>query len=225
MTDLVTVVLTSHNRPNELKITLSSFFKYNTYPIYKIIIIEDSGIPNCIDEAIKEIPDNVEKCIIYNEKNIGQSKSIDKAYNLVETEYIFHCEDDWEFYDYGFIEKSLEILKFNNKIFMVHLRAYKNFKLFQSGHPINPLIHNNLFRCLNFYRTDNCNVWYGFSFNPGLRRLKDCKAFMPYSEKGGVVEYVLSRIYYENKYVFAITLNERGYIKHIGFNNPTPRNY
>jgi len=32
-------------------------------------------------------------------KNIGQIKSIDKAYSMVDTEYIFHCEDDWEFYD------------------------------------------------------------------------------------------------------------------------------
>jgi hypothetical protein len=225
MTDLVTVVLTSHNRPNELKITLSSFFKYNTYPIYKIIIIEDSGIPNCIDEAIKEIPDNVEKCIIYNKKNMGQSKSIDKAYNLVETEYIFHCEDDWEFYDYGFIEKSLEILKFNEKIFLVNLRGYENFKILQNGLPIYPVVYNNLFRCNTSLRIGKDEVWYGFSFNPGLRRLKDCKAFMPYNEKGGCVEYKLSKIYYENKYVCAVTLNEKGYVKHIGYDNPTPRNY
>jgi GT2 family glycosyltransferase len=224
MRDFVTVVLTSHNRPNELKTTLNSFFKYNTYPIYKIIIIEDSGIPNCIDESIKEIPDNVEKCIIYNEKNIGQSKSIDKAYNLVETEYIFHCEDDWEFYDYGFIEKSFEILKLNEKIFMVHLRGYKNLKIIDNWHPINPIIHNNLFRYLDIYGNEK-DGWYGFSFNPGLRRFKDCKAFMPYGEKSGFVEKVLSRIYYENKYLCAITLNEKGYVRHIGFDNPTPRNY
>jgi hypothetical protein len=225
MTDLVTVVLTSHNRPNELKITLNSFFKFNTYSIYKIIIIEDSGIPNCIDEAIKEIPDNVEKCIVYNEKNIGQSKSIDKAYNLVETEYIFHCEDDWEFYDYGFIEKSLEILKLNEQIFMVHLRGYENLKMLQYGSPLYPDIYNKLFRLLAPYRFGEHEVWYGFSFNPGLRRLKDCKAFMPYNEKGGCVEYKLSTIYYENKYVCAITLNEKGYVKHIGYDNPTPRNF
>ena len=45
----------------------------------------------------------IEKKIIYNDVNIGQCKSIDKAYELVDTEYIFHCEDDWEFTSPNFI--------------------------------------------------------------------------------------------------------------------------
>ena len=105
----VSVVLTSCNRPNELKVTLESFFRFNTYAINKIIIIDDSGIKNCIDDCLSFIPSNLEKKVIYNEENIGQISSIDKAYSLVDTKYIFHCEDDWEFYDYGFIEKSMDI--------------------------------------------------------------------------------------------------------------------
>ena len=49
----ITVVLTSCNRPKELTPTLISFFKYNTYPIKKIIIIDDSGINGCIEECLK----------------------------------------------------------------------------------------------------------------------------------------------------------------------------
>ena len=56
----VTVVLTSCNRLKELTITLRSFFKFNKYPV-KFIIIDDSGINGCIDNAVKEIPDYVEK--------------------------------------------------------------------------------------------------------------------------------------------------------------------
>ena len=64
----------------------------------------------------KFIPKNYSKTIIYNETNIGQIKSIDKnIYSLVKTEFIFHCEDDWEFYSYGFIEKSINILSNNLK--------------------------------------------------------------------------------------------------------------
>ena len=48
----VTMVLTSCNRINKLKVTLSSFLKYNTYDLKKIIIIDDSGINNFIDECL-----------------------------------------------------------------------------------------------------------------------------------------------------------------------------
>ena len=48
---------------------------------------------------------------IFNEKKLGQARSIDLAYSMVETEYIFHCEEDWEFYVGEFIEQSISILK------------------------------------------------------------------------------------------------------------------
>ena len=70
--EFITVVITSCNRPDLLKPTLASFFKYNTYPIQKIIIIDDSGIKGCIDSAVIEIPQYVERQVIYNEQNLGQ---------------------------------------------------------------------------------------------------------------------------------------------------------
>ena len=227
----VTMVLTSCNRPNELKITLESFFKFNTYQIKKIIIIDDSGKLGCIDECLYLIPSNVEKNIIYNKENIGQISSIDKAYSLVDTEYIFHCEDDWEFYDYGFIEKSMEILSTNDKIYTIWLREYQNFKVVRNGQPVNPNIVNNTHRILSAFK-ERTNIWSGFTFNPGLRRLKDCKLLMPYSNyknsiecNCGGVEQALSNLYYKSGFVSAITLNEKGFIRHIGWDNPTIREY
>lgn len=225
----ITIVLTSCNRPKELISTLISFFKYNTYPIKKIIIIDDSGVINCINECLKYIPSNVEKQIIYNEKNIGQIASIDKAYSVVDTEYVFHCEDDWEFYNYGFIEKSLEILLNNDKIFTVWLREYINYRVVQNGHPVISTIYNNSYRLLGVFK-ERTNIWSGFTFNPGLRRLKDYKSLMPYSQyissndcNVGGVEQALSNNYYKLDFRSAITLNEKGYVKHIGWDNPTTR--
>jgi GT2 family glycosyltransferase len=40
----VTLVITTHNRTDLLEKTLITFFKYNTYPIKKVVIVEDSGI-------------------------------------------------------------------------------------------------------------------------------------------------------------------------------------
>ena len=222
----VTTVLTSCNRSKELKVTLQSFFKFNTYPIQKIIIIDDSGKKGCIDEAIKEIPNNIEKQIIYNDKNIGQIKSIDKAYSMVDTEYIFHCEDDWEFYDYGFIEKSLEIIKKNQKFLCVWLRPYRYFRVLNNGHPIEPMVYDN-FRLMGVFK-ERSNIWSGFTFNPGLRRTCDCKLLLPYEQfigskecKVGGVEQALSNLYFNKGFRAAITLNESGFVKHIGVNNST----
>tara|TARA_A100001015_G_scaffold237421_1_gene270014 strand:+ start:4611 stop:6725 length:2115 start_codon:yes stop_codon:yes gene_type:complete len=221
----VTMVLTSCNRPNELKITLQSFFKFNTYPLKKIIIIDDSGKKGCIDECLSFIPSHVNKTIIYNDKNIGQIKSIDKAYSLVETEFIFHCEDDWEFYDYGFIEKSMDILNSNENICLVWLRPYKNGILSQNGHPIDMNIVNNYRIVSNNF----LNQWMGFSFNPGLRRLSDYKLIGHYS-KFNEIDHNINIVNGElniqaaykklNKFV-VITLKEEGYVKHIGWNNST----
>ena len=227
----ITMVVTSCNRPNELKITLESFFKYNTYLIKKIIIIDDSEKKGCIDECLSLIPSNVDKLVIYNEENIGQISSVDKAYSFVETEYIFHCEDDWEFYDYGFIEKSMEILSTNNKIYTVWLREYQNFRVVENGHPVKEKIVNNTHRFMGIFK-ERTNIWSGFTFNPGLRRLKDCKLLMPYSNyknspecNCGGVEQALSNLYYKHCYLSATTLNEKGFVKHIGWDNSTNREY
>ena len=228
----VTVVITSCNRIQELLITLKSFFEYNTYKqIYKLLIIDDSGIDNCIDMSKTVIPSNIDYEIIYNDRNIGQIPSIDKVYNMIKTEYIFHCEDDWEFYDYGFIEKSLEILISNKKIFTVWLREYKHNKVVQNGHIINDTVHDDNYRLLDVFK-ERTNIWNGFTFNPGLRRLEDYKLLMPYNQfkdskfcNCGGVEQALSNLYHNNNFVCAITLNTNGYVKHIGWDNPTLRQY
>jgi hypothetical protein len=232
MIDEVTVVITSCNRPNLLNTTLTTFFKYNTYKqIKKVIIVEDSGINGCIDECVILIPGNIEHQIIYNTVNIGQIKSIDIAYSYVQTEYIFHCEDDWEFYDHGFIEKSLDILKSNDKIFTVWLREYKNCRVTSNGHPIDMTVCNNNYRKLISFK-ERTNTWNGFTFNPGLRRTSDCYLLMPYSKfigstecNCGGVEQALSNLYHKLGFFSVITLCDTGYVKHIGFDNPTSREY
>ena len=92
----ITFVLTSCGRYDLLRYTLKSFLQYNThYPIEKYIIIEDGAYNNELGQVMNEYPWME---WIVNGKRIGQIKSIDRAYSLVKTEYIFHCEDDWEFY-------------------------------------------------------------------------------------------------------------------------------
>ena len=117
----VAVVITSCNRFDLLEKTLDSFFKFNTYPLNQIIIIEDSDKNLKVNTLIKKYKQH-NITLIINNKRIGQLNSIHKAYSCVNSDYIFHCEDDWEFFEYGFIEKSLNILSKDRKILSVWLR-------------------------------------------------------------------------------------------------------
>ena len=119
MYEEVTLFITSCGRPKLLKTTLLSFVKYNTYHIKQVILCEDSGIQGIVDFAKDILPYPIEFC--YNKERIGQMKTIEKYIKLVETPYIFHLEDDYEFFDYGFIELSFKILDSDNKISQVLL--------------------------------------------------------------------------------------------------------
>ena len=60
-------------------------------------------------------------------------KSIDSVYSTIDTEYIFHCEDDWEFYDSSFIEKSLKNWrKMSSKENLLKI-MYKKIKYFSKA--------------------------------------------------------------------------------------------
>jgi hypothetical protein len=218
-----TLVITSCGRLDLLEITLKSFFRFNSSPVKKTLIIDDSGknlnfnkIESCISSPYE---------IIKNERNLGQMRSIDKVYSKVNTEYIFHCEDDWEFLQSGFIEKSFEILNVDNKIFTVWLRSYNEKKIkkaidFSSKH--------GLGKTDFFYRIikHSGKSWQnGFTLNPGLRRTADCMLRHPYAdlpvlfpkENVSVVgERDLAVHYGELGFGSAITSKENGYIRHIG---------
>ena len=117
MNQEVTLFITSCGRPELLKRTLESFVKFNTYPIKEAILCEDSGIPNIVDFVTTILPFPVLFC--YNKERIGQMKTIEKYTQLIKTPYVFHLEDDWEFFDSGFIELSFQILDTDPKITQV----------------------------------------------------------------------------------------------------------
>ena len=96
----ITFVLTSCNRFDLLEETLKSFIKYNDYPINKYIFIEDSHKISELEAVVNKFPSIKQKALLLNnDPKLGQMASIDKAYSHVETNYIFHCEEDWEFYN------------------------------------------------------------------------------------------------------------------------------
>jgi len=212
----VTVVFTSCGRFDFLEHTIKSFMKFNDYPIDKYIVIDNGTLLNTYDiiRNMFENSDNVE--IIVNEENIGQVGSIDKAYGRVESEYIFHCEDDWEFYDNGFIGLSVDVLNTNpiaaNVIVRLRFDGEKG-----SMHPINGHFVTPNGTIYHEYVQNVFNTWHGFSWNPGLRRLSDYNKIKPY--KRYYNEQGMNRIMKQLGYK-AVCL-EKQYCRHIGTNSTT----
>lgn len=202
--DKVTVVVTSCGRFDLLQETLFSFFQHNTYPISQLIISEDSGL-TVPDFVYTYHPNTV---VINPAEKVGQIKSIDRAYSIVTTDYIFHLEDDWVFYRDGFIEESLYILVREPKCSMVWLRERND----TNGHPINR--HGQLMA--NYKQK-----WHGFTFNPALRRRSDYMQFAPYSkhttfnpEHPWESEIKIGELYHKAGFYAKIT--DKGFVKHIG---------
>lgn len=227
MTHQITLAITSCGRMDLLEKTLKSFYKFNTYPIVKTVIIDDScggfdaeRISACILNSHE---------FILNAENIGQIRSIDKLYTSITTPYVFHCEDDWEFYREGFIEESLAILERHQQIITVWLRAHDD----TNTHPISQSESADGFENKLMQRKFR-GAWSGFTFNPGLRRLADYYLLAPYAEKPIIIgkknqsiasEIDLS-IYYERLgFRAAITIHPGGYVKHIGWGDHIPQEW
>jgi hypothetical protein len=161
-----TLVVTSCNRHSLLLATLDSFIKYVDIKPKATIVIEDGGVnpPDWIlsDHQKRNLP----SLWFVNSPKLGQTRSIDKGYAEVKTDYIFHCEDDWEFLDSGFILKSYEILGKYPKISQVNLRG-PNW-----GHT---LIDDSRYP-FKIAEPGWGGGYGGLAWNPGLRRLCDYKS-------------------------------------------------
>lgn len=221
----VSLVITSCGRLDLLDHTIKSL--YDKYKFDQKIIIEDSGKNNVIKEIEKKYGD--EFIIIINEKNLGQIKSIDKAYKTVTSDYIFHCEDDWFFYRNGFVEDSIEILMEYPDISMVSLRDWEKdvsvncfLERMEKCTTKNQIIFHKI-------KGRDKEVWGGYSFNPGLRRTSDYKekviAFSNIGHEREISEHFL-------RLGMNMALLDESAVEHIGWdahilskNNPHEKYY
>ena len=233
MNDSVTVVVTSCNRVDLLERTMVSFIQQNTYPIDRYLLIDDSANLQAFED-IKKLNEKLGNIfeLYFNYEKLGQVRSIDKMYKLVDTDYIFHLEDDWEFYRPDFIQKSIDILKYDEKIIQPVIRAkhdsysagisseifqtnsgIKYRKLHLVSYPVDPVTG----RWVRNYG--------GFTLNPGLRRTSDYKLLPSYtsiSDENGCEEPIDK--FYQNLGFYVVSISESdsdGYVKHIGWNKRT----
>jgi hypothetical protein len=160
-----TLVVTSCNRHELLRRTLDSFIKYADIPPVHTVIVEDGEVdaPDWMECSHQK--DNLPKTWITNPSNLGQLANIDRGYSEVKTEYLFHCEDDWEFFETGFVRESYEIL--------ADYPAVSRVGLLDTDQII-PVIDDPRFP-FRIAQPYFHGFWGGMSWQPGLRRLSDYK--------------------------------------------------
>jgi hypothetical protein len=220
----ITVVLTSCGRPDLLGVTLDSFLQFNTHPIRDFIVMEDGDSPASLSNDARYRSRGIRW--LATGRRMGQLAAIDLAYGQVRSEHIFHCEDDWEFYAPGFIEKSLAVLRRSPEVLQVWLRALDDTN--------NLPIMDHLFHADGVpyrlirpgYHSEEWGTWHGFSLNPGLRRLRDYPLIGSFSshnphgtKKAWEVERELSEVYLKLGFLAAILADRdgKGYVRHIGW--------
>ena len=178
--DGVSFVLTSCGRFDLLEQTLASFFDNNTYPVSQFIIVEDSGSQE-VRDVVAAFPAAFE--IIVNEQNLGQIASVDLAYAKVRRPLIFHCEDDWRFLRPGFIEDSLVIIKAFPQVSMVNMICPGILE--DVDEAVKTCVAGEYLGVKFRIIPVNAHpLWFGYSFNPGLRRTADWRAIGSFAAAG-----------------------------------------
>lgn len=202
-----TLAITSCERHDLLQVTLDSFFAQVDIQPAKTIILEDSRETLCYVASQGPI------LLAENEVRLGQIKSCDRLMGMIETEWVFWCEDDWLFKEGNFISPSYEILAQYPEIVTVSLRGRAwNHPLVSGpvpGHPYPFLIAEPGWQ----------GGWGGMAFNPGLRRKSDWVKMGPYAQVGTDMYACQSELALSKKYLAAgyrIADLGRPIIEHLG---------
>ncbi len=199
------IVVTSCGRIDLLRQTLQSLKDKLDHAPQAWIIIEDSG-----DERVREVAAELGLSaeIILNRPQIGQIKSIDKAYAQVKTPYVFHCEDDWEFFRNGFIAESFLVLEGRPDVSVVCLRPRSEQNKLVRDAPRESVAGVAMFTLDPSFHPE----YFSYSFNPGLRRMKDYYAIGPFAPLGHEEDVS----YYFKRAGFRLANLEEPAVRHIG---------
>ncbi len=225
MTENITIALTSCWRFKSLEKTIKSIEQTIDLSKYEKIMTEDSKNETHI-KKIKEVNENwflkwwkifytwwswqtdLYKCHYY---------ALKKLYENINTDYVFHCEDDQIFkkMNYNYLEESKNILEENRNIWLVLLRDLKkDFWIKKTW--IMKSRYYELLTDEEFHYNNKkyvfCTELNSFSLQPWLRRTDEMKKIMFWFEDF-VNEDKISNRY--NKLWLKTILIENGIYNHI----------
>lgn len=126
MIELVSVVITTYNRVNELKRAIKSVVQ-QSYKNLEIIVVDDN-VDNSISEKVKSIVEafNDKRIILKkNEKNLGGAISRNVGIQASKGNYVAFLDDDDEYLPTK-IEKQLKLFKESNNEKLALVYCYCN---------------------------------------------------------------------------------------------------
>jgi glycosyltransferase involved in cell wall biosynthesis len=95
MNPLVSVVITSYNRPALLEKTVRSFLAHNTYAPIELVLADD-GSDESAKRKMKELPfDTFE----FADENSGLGANTNRGLGAAKGDFILQLQDDWECID------------------------------------------------------------------------------------------------------------------------------
>ncbi len=161
----VTACLTMGRRPELLERTLVSL-----QPLLSgmsILAVNDFG-----DEATNRIFRTIcpQGRIIDLPGHVGHHRAVDAMYSEVQTDYVFHLEDDWVFDRQNFIPDAISVLRSAEQAAVVCVRHVDDFVTdAATNKKIKRLTTQDDIVALNL--NDIHSQWYGYTFNPHVARI------------------------------------------------------
>ena len=161
-------------RPELLRQTLSSLL--SQFDFEHIIAINDFR-DDATNEVFKTMCPQGE--LISLDHQLGHHAAVDHMYQRVNTEWIFHTEDDWQFSRPIDLNRLLETISMNPWMTGICLRSEADFELCEADQRrVVYEQHNEL----PLYRLDAMHKqWHGYTFNPHLAPVSVWKRFGPFS--------------------------------------------
>jgi hypothetical protein len=170
--DEVTVCLTSCGRPDLLARTLESFDRFNRGG--KLVISEDCADPAVIAAIAAAHP---AATILSGPERLGQMRSIDRLFSVVETPYLFHLEDDWLFEAPVDWKAAIALLAARDDVANVAVRDFAEIKQKYRNRSDGLTLAGADFRLM---RRDAHPEFFGWSNGPGLMRTALYHAYAPF---------------------------------------------
>lgn len=166
--DITTFIL-SCDRLHLLQKTITSFIQTCNEDT-KLVIVDDSGNSEIFDKLVNLYGNRFD--IICFPENRGQWWALDFMVSYCYTDYIFYVEDDWEFLQPGYLQKSKDILKCYRHIGNIDIsrRTHEEygFKTYSDT------IIDNEFNFKKQWRiSDRHYYWVGWQGSPNLKRRDD----------------------------------------------------
>lgn len=227
--DFVTFSITTCKRLDLFKKTMNSFLNccLDTYRIDKWLCVDDNSSEEDREEMKRLYP--FFEFIFKGPEQKGHVASMNIIRERVQTPYLFHIEDDWQFFiKRNYISDCLEVLGQNerygqcllNKNYMETIKDRHliggEFKTTQTG--LRYYIHEH-YTDQNEFRKKrgngiSCSYWPHFSFRPSLHRMSVWRLLGSFPDTTAHFEMKYAELYKSKGFVS--TFLEDIYCFHIG---------